>query len=294
MYQEIIHSLKCPHCQKGLSLTQPTFENKEVYTGYLHCDCNQVWEIKEGILDFRVEEQANVNRWSEITKNMSFEELDEMILKETPKNQRELLDKAINDIIRFINESKPMVILDIATGRGMLLNELAKRINIELNLICTDLSYVVLNADRLKIQKCNPKIKISYISCDATRLPIVDNSIGLVLSFFGIANMASLIKKGLLEAKRVLKNDHYFLNSSVVIKEESKGYSILKDYYLNNKSEGAEIFTLHEKIMKEYQDIGFKDLKFKLLGESIGQKNELDLIPFEGEWFGIGNIYAKK
>ena len=31
-----------------------------------------------------------------------------------------------------------------------------------------------------------------------------------------------------------------------------------------------------------------------MIGVSIGEKNELDLLPYEGEWFSIGNVYAKK
>ena len=31
----------------------------------------------------------------------------------------------------------------------------------------------------------------------------------------------------------------------------------------------------------------FKDIKIITIGESIGEKSELDLIPFEGEWFAV-------
>ena len=80
MYQEIVPLLKCPNCNKPLHLVDPVLEAGEIVQGNLKFSCEETWEIREGILDFRVEEQESVNRWSELTKVITFEELDEMIL----------------------------------------------------------------------------------------------------------------------------------------------------------------------------------------------------------------------
>ncbi|MHA2038126.1 MAG: class I SAM-dependent methyltransferase [Promethearchaeota archaeon] len=294
MYEEIIKLLKCPKCDESLCLIDSVLKNGEIIEGTLKCSCDELWEISDGILNFRVEEQESVNRWSDLTKDMSFEELDEMILSKTPQNQKELILKTIQDIIDYLNLTKPAVVIDIATGRGMLLNEIAKQLKNEFQLVCIDLSYVVLKADRKKIQKHNPKIKVSFVSCDATNLPFFDNSYDLALSLLGISNMGELIPKALKETRRVLKNDHKFINSTIIIEENSEGYKQLKEFFDGQDSEGFEKFMLEDEFEKFHKDAGFKEAAFKLIDESIGQKNELDLLPYEGEWFGIGNIYAKK
>ena len=77
-------------------------------------------------------------------------------------------------------------------------------------ILCTDLSFEVLKYDRLKAKKINPKVKVNYIACDATKLPLKDNSIDTATSFFGIANMLNLTLEGIKEANRVLKNGKHF------------------------------------------------------------------------------------
>ncbi len=294
MYREIISLLKCPNCDESLHLVDSLIVNGEIVDGGLKCRCVEQWEIRDGVLDFRVEEQESINRWSELTKDMSFEELDEMILSKTPQNQQELTKKTIEEIINYLNLNKPEVVIDIATGRVMLLNELAKKLKYDSQLVCMDLSYVVLKADRKKIQKYNPKIKVSFVSCDATNLPFQNNSYDLALSFMGISNMRELIPKALKESHRILKHNHNFLNSTIIIEENSKGYKKLGEFFSDKVLEGFDKFYLASELVKFHKEAGFKEAVFKMIDESVGQKNELDLLPFEGEWFGIGNVYAKK
>lgn len=294
MYKEIIPLLQCPVCNNGLNLKHSIVKNDEIIQGDLQCKCKELWEIQDGVLNFRVEEQESVNQWSELTEDMTFEELEKMILEKTPDNQKELSQKAIEDIIFFINAGDPQVVIDIATGRGTLLTKLVKGLQKEIHLICIDLSFVVLKADRLKIQEINPNIKISFISCDCINLPIKDTSLDLAISFMGISNMRSSIPSALNEVNRILKPNHQFLNSSLIIKETSKGFNALKDYYRKNNIYEIEKFFLLDYLKDFHTNAGFTEVEFKKIGESLGQKNELDFLPFEGDWFSIGNIYARK
>ena len=71
MYEEIIPLLKCPYCNNPLNLIDSVLNKGEIVEGKLKCKCDDVWKIRDGVLDFRVEEQESVNRWSEITKDMT-------------------------------------------------------------------------------------------------------------------------------------------------------------------------------------------------------------------------------
>jgi ubiquinone/menaquinone biosynthesis C-methylase UbiE len=156
-----------------------------------------------------------------------------------------------------------------------------------LQIICTDLSFVVLKYDRLTAKKINPEAKVNYIACDATNLPFKDNTIDTAVSFFGIDNMLDLAADGIEEAKRVLKVGQSLLDSYIIIKEDSEGFKMLKEFCKENKIIGAEEFTLKTGVEKAHIEANFERTGIVTIGESIGEKNDFDLVPFEGEWFAI-------
>ena len=287
MYIEILDLLKCPKCNGELSLTVKKEENSEIVEGKLSCKGGHDWAINEGVINFGSVEQELANNWTEAYEQYDDEELDKKSSEENPKNLTILSDKANKFIINGINNKENEFILEIATGRGALFKEMVKQLKVESQIICTDLSFVVLKYDRLRAKKINPEIKVNYIACDATNLPFKDNTIDTAVSFFGIANMLDLAADGIKEAKRVLKVGQSLLDSYVIIKEDSKGFKMLKEICKENKIIGAEEFTLKIGIEKAYIEANFDRTDMVTIGESIGEKSERDLIPFEGEWFAV-------
>ena len=287
MYIEILDLLKCPKCNGELSLTVKKEENSEIVEGKLSCKGGHDWAISEGVINFGSVEQELANNWTEAYEQYDDEELDKKSSEENPKNLTILSDKANKFIINGINNKENEFILEIATGRGALFKEMVKQLKVESQIICTDLSFVVLKYDRLRAKKINPEIKVNYIACDATNLPFKDNTIDTAVSFFGIANMLDLAADGIKEAKRVLKVGQSLLDSYVIIKEDSEGFKMLKEICKENKIIGAEEFTTKIGIEKAYIEANFDRTDMVTIGESIGEKSERDLIPFEGEWFAV-------
>jgi ubiquinone/menaquinone biosynthesis C-methylase UbiE/uncharacterized protein YbaR (Trm112 family) len=287
MYKEILKLLNCPKCIGELSLTVEKEENSEIVEGKLSCNDGHHWIIREGIINFGSVEQELANNWTESYEQYDDAEIDKKLLEGVPQNLRIISDKAKKFIIDSINNKENEFILDIATGRGGLFKEMVKHLKTESQIICTDLSFVVLKYDRLSAKKINPEAKVSYIACDATNLPFKDNTIDTAVSFFGIANMLNLAADGIKEAKRVLKVGQSLLDSYVIIKEDSEGFKILKEFCKDNKIIGAEEFTLKTGIQKAYIQANFDRIDMVTIGESIGEKNDFDLLPFEGEWFAI-------
>ena len=287
MYIEILDLLKCPKCNGELSLTVKKEENSEIVEGKLSCKGGHDWAISEGVINFGSVEQELANNWTEAYEQYDDEELDKKSSEEDPKNLTILSDKANKFIIDSINNKENEFILEIATGRGALFKEMVKQLKVESQIICTDLSFVVLKYDRLRAKKINPEIKVNYIACDATNLPFKDNTIDTAVSFFGIANMLDLAADGIKEAKRVLKVGQSLLDSYVIIKEDSEGFKMLKEICKENKIIGAEEFTTKIGIEKAYIEANFDRMDMVTIGESIGEKSERDLIPFEGEWFAV-------
>jgi len=85
----------------------------------------------------------------------------------------------------------------------------------------------------------------------------------------------------------VLKVGQSLLDSYVIIKEDSEGFKMLKEICKENKIIGAEEFTTKIGIEKAYIEANFDRTDMVTIGESIGEKSERDLIPFEGEWFAV-------
>ncbi len=293
MYRKIIELMECPKCKNKFKIEEKETFKEEIISGYIGCDCGGKWEITEGVLDFGSEEQKGVNNWSEITREITFAELDRLIMKKTPQNQLQLQEKAKVFIADFIKEAKPDFIIDIATGRGMLLDKISSDLPPKTHLVCTDLSKTVLKADREKIKKKHPEAKISYIACDVTGLPFKDNSFDLVLSFFGVANMRASILPGLKETQRVLKGEGTFLNVSIVVKEESQSYKVLQENF-GEKGKHFIDFVLCTGLLDFHKKSGFPRVDLKMIGESTAGKNELDLIPVEGDWLGVCLVQANK
>ena len=287
MYKEILKLLKCPKCNGELSLTVEKEENSEVVEGKLCCKGGHDWVIREGVINFGSVEQELANNWTESYKQYNDEEMDKKISEGVPQNQIIISGKAKKFVIDSINNKENEFILDIATGRGALFKEMVKHLKTESQIICTDLSFVLLKYDRLRAKKINPEAKVNYIACDATNLPFKDNTIDTAVSYFGISNMLDLAADGINEAKRVLKVGQSLFDSYVIIKEDSKGFKMLKEFCKDNKIIGAEEFTLKTGIQKAYIQANFDRTDIVTIGESIGEKNDFDLVPFEGEWFAI-------
>ena len=294
MYKEVLKLLKCPKCNKKLSLTIEKEENNEIIEGKLSCDSNHDWMIREGVINFASMEQNIVNNWTEYYDQYDYEELDKKLLEGTPKNIKAITDDAKKFIINSIKNKENEFILDIATGRGILYTEMIKDLKVESQIICTDLSFVVLKYDRLKAKKINPNIKVNYIACDATNLPFKDNTIDTTVSLFGIENMLELATYGIREAERVLKSGGVLLNTCTIIKEDSKGFEMLKEICSSNNISGAEEIFLKSAIKKAHIEANFNSTDVITIGESIGEKSDSDLIPFEGEWFGVVVVKSVK
>lgn len=287
MYKELLKLLKCPKCNRKLNLIVEKKENHEILEGKLTCEGGHDWVITEGIINFGSVEQELANNWKESYEEYNDEELEQQILERVPQNQIMIGNKAKKFIIDSINNNECEFILDIATGRGELFREMVKSINTESQIICTDLSFEVLKYDRLRAKKINPEAKVNYIACDATNLPFKDNTIDAIVSFYGIQNMLNLAIDGITEAKRVLKYGKSMFDSYIVIDEGSKGFKTLKDFCQDNKVMGAEAFAIKTGIEKAYTQIHFNRIDIVTIGESIGEKNDFDLLPFEGDWFAM-------
>lgn len=78
-------------------------------------------------------------------------------------------------------------VVDIATGRGALLERLAREV--ERPLVATDVSPTVLSRTRARLAALGLNGRITFIACDARRTPFRDGAAAALTSFLGLANI---------------------------------------------------------------------------------------------------------
>lgn len=259
MFLDLLDILVCPKCKTPLRLKDPENTVCEIMTNYLICENNHVFQIREGVVDFKVKEQIEGNNWSELYQQYNYEMLDELLLNKVSECHKEAGRKTIDEIIDRINAYQSNSILDIATGRGILLRSLIQNYGLTKKITCIDLSFEVLKYDRLKTMKLNPDMKINYIACDASQMPFVENAFDIAVSLAGITNMNDSATQGVVESLRVSKSG--LISTAIVVKE---------------------------KDVKQHKAI--TESKFKKIHEVMKYPSEIYNVfehGYQEEWFGV-------
>ena len=295
MYKDILSVLRCPICKNSFQLKEQQTEGEEVIEGTLVCGNAHRYAIRRGVIDFCSQEQEGMNQWSELIKDGDYEALDEKVEAEKPEKEREQQQLHLASIAGEAAKLESGYVVDIASGRGMLLTKLVENVKESVHLIATDLSFDILMYDRMKLKKVNPKARVSFLACDATAMPLEGGFADMVVSFFGVANMLGIVEKGVQEASRITKTDGRFLNGFLVIKEASEGFNAVKKICEENNMAGAERTYLDE-VMKELHGKYFPEVVAHEVVADVREntENTMDLLPYQGEWFAYVTYEGRK
>lgn len=295
MYRDILDVLVCPICKGKFWLEERELEGQEVIEGSLICEKEHRFAIRKGVIDFGSQEQEGFNQWSEFLKENNFEELDREVEEQKSDKEKAWQQKHIKSIVEEVAKLDKGCVVDVASGRGMLLSQLVENVKEEVNIIATDLSFDILMYDQIKIRKRNPNARVNYIACDATIMPLADECADVVVSFYGIANMVGIVEAGIKEAGRITNKNGKFLNAYLVIKEDSEGFYVMKKLCEENNMPGAERVCLNG-VMEELYKNYFNEGKTHIIVEDVYDEteNKLDLLPYKGEWFAYMTYEGRK
>lgn len=178
-------------------------------------------------------------------------------------------------VVQLVADTQPKNILDIATGTGDLIINLAKK-TAATKLIGLDISEGMLSVGRKKISADHLDDRIEMVQADSENMPFEDNSFDAITVAFGVRNFENL-EKGLAEIRRVLKPGGLFviLETSVPTKTPYKqGYKIHCKFILPTVgrlfskdkdayaylSESASVFPFGEALNNILRKIGFTNV----------------------------------
>lgn len=285
--------LCCPKCRTNLALNIDVEMDVDVLEGSLVCECGHTFHITQGIADFNSTEQGFANQWETMGEDQSFEELDRDMDAKNPTEIIQRRELVLGAIVGAVTNHTPNIVLDIASGRGLMLTELTKNLSDDVHIISVDLSGFVLKYDYNKFKRIAPNKKISYLACNATNLPLKDCVADAATTYCGFSNMLGCAKEALKETQRVIKHDGILVDSFVVIEKESKGYKTLHQVCIEQHIDGAEDFFLHDGLVKHHEDL-FGTVEWNVVFEGMGVGNGMDLLPYHGEWYAEQVLISKK
>lgn len=180
-------------------------------------------------------------------------------------------------VIKLVEATNPVSVLDIATGTGDLAISLAKTGASEI--IGLDISEGMLSVGRKKIAAENLSEKIKMVQADSEALPYEDDSFDAITVAFGVRNFENL-EKGLAEIFRALKPNGIFVvletsvptsfpykqgykfYSNTLLPVIGKVFSKDKDAY-SYLSESAAAFPYGEQFNNILRKIGFTNVEDK-------------------------------
>lgn len=293
MYKAILDCLCCPKCRRDLTLKTEEETPDEVITGTLVCETGHVFRIRRGVVDFNSEEQGFANQWESISEKQRFEEQEQKLDDDIPDIILKRREKVLDTVTGAVSAHKGSVILDIASGRGLLLGNLAEKLEDDVYIISIDLSSFILGYDYQKFKKITPGKKISYLACDATNLPLKDCVVDAATTYCGFSNMLSCADEAIQEAHRVIKLNGILADAFVVINRNSKGYEQLERVCKEQNIIGGADIYLHDCVEASHRAL-FTEVVCNTVFEGIGVENSMDLLPYPGEWYAEQVFISKK
>lgn len=174
-------------------------------------------------------------------------------------------------VLKIVSDSKPKVILDIATGTGDLAILMAQ--SKAEKIIGLDISAGMLEVGRKKVEEKNLSNRIELVLGDSENMPFEDNYFDAITVSFGVRNFENL-EKGFAEILRILKPNGVFVILETSVPDKTpyrQGYHfytknilpvIGKLFSKDNSaygylSESAAVFPYGEALNNILRKIGF-------------------------------------
>jgi len=256
--------------------------DNRLVNGYLKCAGGHFYQVKEEMglvkdaklsareFEWKVD-VADERKYDEIQRQYTSYLSDDL---KTALNN--LTDKLVQSALDSCRESDNIV-LDIASGMGRLILQLASKSPEKTIVIGTDVSEKPLRGAMNKAKKGTVYQKLSLIVTDAKHLAFKNEALSTISSNFGFDNIPETIL-ALNETFRVLKPNGKAIFSSIWLRENSKSIKLAEKY-------GVGQIASENRLKKSLEKIGFKLDWIEEIYSGVWPHNPMDLLPVQGDEF---------
>jgi ubiquinone/menaquinone biosynthesis C-methylase UbiE/uncharacterized protein YbaR (Trm112 family) len=290
MYKELLQFLACPICRTSLNFSGKTLDNRFV-NGYLKCGKGHLFQVKEEIgLIKDAKLSAKEFEWTvDVADEGKYDETQRQynsyLSKDLKIALKKLVEMLVNSVIKSCKETDKMV-LDIASGMGRFLLQLAENSPEDIVIIGTDVDEKPLRGAMNKARRAGVYQKLAFIVTDAKHLAFKDNTLSTISSNFGFDNVPETIS-AFKESFRVLKPNGKVIFSSMWLREGSESIKIAEKYKVGQ-------IASENRLKKALKKTGFILDWVDEVYSGVWSHNPMDLLPVQGEEFSHVIVQIRK
>ena len=288
MFKSILPLLACPMCHNESLVFDGSSQDDRFVDGSLTCaGCERVYPVENEIADL-ADPAKSINEWEwevDIENLDTFAAFDTAYARSMPATVRRNLPLLVNRIMHVANRSEGPI-LDVATGRGVLLRELALLLTTDQPIIGIDVDMKVLRGLQRFLRHRGLYDEVSLISMDAKRLALRSNAIGTVTSWFGFNNVPDA-PPAMRETQRVLASGGRLATAILNVDPTSTTYRIAEEAGFSDflTDENARINLAAATLLIE---------RLETYAAGSWPGNPYDALPLKGESFSHRLLVAQK
>ena len=288
MYESLLPLLACPACKhESLSFMGHSCEGRLV-DGTLACShCTQQYPVENEIAVL-VDPAQHIDDWHwevDIESLETFAAFDTAYANSMPADVRGNRPLLISRIMHVANQSEGPI-LDIATGRGVLLRELSLLLTNDYPLIGIDIDLKVLRGLQRFLRRAGLYEPVSLIAMDAKDIAFRAGSMGVVTSWFGFNNVPEAWP-ALQQAEAVLAPGGFLATSVLNVLPDSPSHLLASDA-------GFADFLTEDAVRASFAETSLTLKTLETITESLWPGNPYDALPLMGERFYHRLVIAQK
>jgi ubiquinone/menaquinone biosynthesis C-methylase UbiE len=253
--QKLFPLLRCPVCHGSVT---PISINGDGYS----CKNGHTWSVEDGVVVFTRNDPPSDN-WSASQKDFA-------AYASSTRNWVRSSSPQVESIVEQIAAHGSGLHLDICTGQGGLLYNLIRRVSPPAGILSIDMSLHVQRFNSRYLHESDPQMDVTFISADASDLPLADSSVETVSSFH-MGNMLDRMRPGMSEVARVLRPGGLFAFNHISIEDGSGGWAAFDREMRGMGKSDYRFVVLRPEFEKMMDGCGFVSYQVQVVGETVGE-----------------------
>lgn len=262
--------LRCTECASKLNIKDAEITDNQIINGNLMCDCSKEYKVQDGIVVADSPFQNNVLYYDDRFFGKYIDGTDWRYLDNLHRTI-EYFNKRVHT-----KDLKGKVLLELGSGSGFSLRNLLRKLPEDCTYIAVDHDIKRHHFLKGLIERADIKRNVVFLCCDFLNMPVKQNSVDVLLDFWGTSNYSFSNSTFLLtHLKKLLKDNTKLFGAYMLSKNFAYNSKINCVYQKNFKSEYIRFkiksigFDIDNERISEYVEQGGRFEDFFVEGEKV-------------------------